>query len=132
MSPVLVDTDVVSFIFKKDSRARLFRRHLTGQSLVISFMTLAELHAWALQHRWGSARREQLTRHLNQYLIHYADEMLCERWAEVDQQTRRQGQRILCADGWIAATALLLSIALVTHNPSDYAAVRDLTLLTAV
>ncbi len=46
----VVDTDVVSFLFKRDSRAELYRRHLTGALLTISFMTLAELERWTLEH----------------------------------------------------------------------------------
>ncbi len=41
--PVVVDTDVLSFQIKGDSRARKYDRFLTGQLWVISFMTLAEL-----------------------------------------------------------------------------------------
>ena len=44
MDLAVVDTDIVSFRFKKDSRARLYRRHLIGRAPVIAFMTLAELH----------------------------------------------------------------------------------------
>lgn len=43
MTSVVVDTDVVSFSFKRDSRIRRYRPHLLGKTLVISFMTLAEL-----------------------------------------------------------------------------------------
>ncbi|HEV3256436.1 MAG TPA: PIN domain-containing protein, partial [Gemmataceae bacterium] len=105
MPAVVIDTDVVSFTFKKDTRARQYRRHLVGRTLVISFMTLAELHAWALQRRWGRARRDQLTRHVGRYAVHYADHRLCERWAEVMDQARLKGRPIGVADTWIAATA---------------------------
>ena len=44
MSRAVVDTDVVSFIFKK-------------RTLLISFMTLAELERWAIQSKWGKDRR---------------------------------------------------------------------------
>jgi hypothetical protein len=47
MPVVVVDTDVVSFRFKKDTRARLYRRHLIGQDPLIAFMTLAERPAKA-------------------------------------------------------------------------------------
>ncbi len=77
MPLVVVDTDVVSFRFKKDARARSYRPHLIGQSPVIAFMTLAELHAWALERRWGPARRAELARHLGQYEVYYADDALC-------------------------------------------------------
>lgn len=43
MPAVVIDTDVVSFRFKKDSRAALFQKHLLGCDWIISFMTLAEL-----------------------------------------------------------------------------------------
>ena len=77
MSLVVVDTDVVSFRFKKDTRARHYRRHLVGHVPVIAFMTLAQLHAWALERRWGPGRRAELARHLEQYEVYYADEAVC-------------------------------------------------------
>ena len=43
MDAVLVDTDVVSYIFKRDTRGALYDPHLDGRSQFISFMTLAEL-----------------------------------------------------------------------------------------
>jgi len=93
-------------------------------------MTLAELHAWALAHRWGQPRRDRLVRYLGRYAVHLADEPLCERWAEVDTQVRWSGRPIQCADAWIAATALHLRAPLITHNPSDYAGVPALTVIT--
>ena len=45
--------------FKKDTRARLYRRHLVGRDWVLSFMTLAELDQWAEAHNWGHGRRVQ-------------------------------------------------------------------------
>lgn len=49
ISAVLIDTDVLSFLFKGDTRAEKYRAHLTNRLLVVSFMTLAELERWALQ-----------------------------------------------------------------------------------
>ena len=40
---LLIDTDVVSFTYKKDSRATLYEPHLQENFMIISFMTLAEL-----------------------------------------------------------------------------------------
>lgn len=70
MPVVVVDTDIVSFRFKKDTRARLYKRHLIGQDPLIAFMTFAELHAWALERRWGAARQGELARHLGQYEVY--------------------------------------------------------------
>jgi predicted nucleic acid-binding protein len=130
MPAVVVDTDVVSFTFKRDRRALPFRRHLLGRTLVISFMTLAELRAWPLIRQWGPVNRDRLTRHLGRYLVHYADDALCERWAEVSSQARAKGHPIDVADAWIAATALTLGVPLATNNPSDYAGLDGLTIMS--
>ena len=50
---VVVDTDVVSYLFKDDSRARWYRPRLVDQVRVLSFMAVAELEKWVLTHRWG-------------------------------------------------------------------------------
>ena len=49
MNAAIVDTDVVSMMFKGDSRALQYLPHLTGRLLGISFMTLAELERWPLE-----------------------------------------------------------------------------------
>lgn len=131
MALVVVDTDVVSFVFKKDSRARAYRPHLVGRDLVVSFMTLAELRLWTLHRRWGTVSWQRLERHLQGYDVFYADAALCLLWAEIVAATWRKGNRIETADAWQAATALALDVPLVTHNPADYAAVDGLTVLTA-
>lgn len=40
------------------------------------------------------------------------------------------GRRIECADAWVAATALLYGVPLVTHNRNDYLGVAGLTLIS--
>ncbi len=129
---VVVDTDVVSFLHKKDSRARLFRAHLVGNDRIISFMTLAELELWTLQRNWGATTRQRLERHLQGYVVHFADAHLCQLWAEVRCRSEGQGRVIESADAWHAATALALGVPLVTNNAADYAAVDGLTVLFAV
>jgi tRNA(fMet)-specific endonuclease VapC len=131
MSAVVVDTDVVSFQFKRDSRAALYDPHLRGRTLVLSFMTLAELDRWSVQRQWGSARQSRLDRHLTRFVVAYADRALCRWWAEATDQARRNGRPIESADGWIAATALAAGVPLVTHNPADYGGVAGLTVVTA-
>jgi hypothetical protein len=43
MSNAVVDTDVVSFLFKSHSLAYQYLPDLAGRTLLISFMTVAEL-----------------------------------------------------------------------------------------
>jgi len=130
MSGIVLDTDVVSFLFKGDSRAEVYKRHLPNQTVVISFMTLAELDHWSLKHRWGKARRKQLAQHLAGYIVYYADAATCRHWAEVFHARYSAGRPMDKADAWIAATPLRLGVPLVTHNVGDYFGVPGLHVIT--
>ena len=130
MNAAIVDTDVVSMLFKGDTRAQRYRAHLTGRLLGVSFMTLAELERWQLGRNWGAARRADLARHLTSYAVLPATRELCLKWAEVSWEARRKGRPIQTADAWIAASALYYQVPLVTNNANDYQAVSQLQLLT--
>jgi tRNA(fMet)-specific endonuclease VapC len=125
----VLDTDVVSYLFKGDKRADAFDVHLVGELLVVSFMTVAELYRWALVRNWGEARRTRLQEHLRNFVVHPFDPRLCLQWAEVTHSAQRNGRPIGCGDAWIAATARMHSIPLVTNNVSDYSGIEGLTVL---
>ena len=127
---VVVDTDVISYVFKGDSRAALYEPHLVGKLTIASFMTLAELDRWQLQHGWGEAKRTKLKTFLENYLISFADRALCSKWAEAVVSAQRNGFSIGAADAWVAATALLHGIPLVTHNRSHFLGIEGLTLIS--
>jgi tRNA(fMet)-specific endonuclease VapC len=46
MATVVVDTGVVSFLIKGDSRRLAYAPLLQGHTLALSFMTVAELYQW--------------------------------------------------------------------------------------
>lgn len=126
----VVDTDVVSFLYKGDTRAELYRPYLSSPPFILSFMTLAELKSWMRQRNWGVARRQKLEQYLARYVILYANEALCDRWAEATDSARRSGLPIAAADAWVAATALQQDVPLVTHNGTHYAGVQGLTVVS--
>lgn len=126
----VVDTDVVSYVFKDDTRAALYRPHLANQIATISFMTLAELERWTLSSNWGARRREQLERHLRRYLVQHSSAELCRAWAETMDASRRAGKPLSVADAWIAATALHLRLPLVTHNRDHFIGIAGLTVIS--
>lgn len=126
---LVVDTDVVSFLFKQDTRGDLYRPHLKGHLLLISPMTRAELEAWALEHNWGKPRRDAMRVHLKQFMLIPFHEELCVKWAEATDSARRGGRSINSSDAWVAAAALHYDVPLVTHNRSDYLGVTNLKLV---
>lgn len=125
----VVDTDVISYLFRGDTRAERFRPYLVGQPLAVCFMTIAELDRWAIERNWGQARQERMAAFLEQFVIVMADRSLCRTWALVGDEARRNGRPIQTADAWIAATAISLGLPLVTNNQNDFAGVNSLVLL---
>ena len=131
MNAAIVDTDVVSMLFKGDSRAQRYGSHIRGRLLGISFMTLAELERWSLERGWGPARKAELALHLTKYTVLPASRELCAKWAEVSWAARRKGRPIQTADAWIAASALHYQVPLITNNANDYTMIDALHLLTS-
>ena len=130
MPPLVIDTDVLSFIFRSDTRAALYAPHLFGHVLTISFQTRAEMLRGAISANWGERRRQQLRQWLRKFAVVHSSDELCERWAEALASARRSGRPIAAADAWVAATALLLDVPLVTHNAGDYAGVPSLAVIS--
>src|SRR5688572_32541776 len=91
---LVVDTDVVSYVFRGDTRAASFNPVLENQALVVSFMTVAELDRWALSRDWGPTRMTALERYLRRFVLQPFSRDLCRRWAEVMDGARRQGRPI--------------------------------------
>lgn len=130
MDLVVVDTDVLSFIFKHDSRGAAYTTHLAGKEIIISFMTLAELNQWAIRSNWGPSRKQKLDAYRKPFTVFHSDEDLCLKWAQVMEDARRNGRSIQTADGWVAATALLHDIPVVTHNRKHFVGVDGLTVIS--
>ena len=127
MKVLLLDTNVVSILFKKNHLLRqACLEAVSRQQLVISFMTRAELMLWPVANNWGESRRAALAEHIALYTTLYPDERTCAIWADVVNGCRRTGQPIQTADAWIAAAARQWGIALVTTDFRDYAAIDDL------
>ena len=56
MTEIVVDTDVVSFLFKNHPIGRLYDPEVAGCRALISFMTVAEVERWAVLYNWSEHR----------------------------------------------------------------------------
>lgn len=131
MSLVVVDTNIVSYLYKQDTRGALYEPHLLGKETAISLMTVAELLQWAALRNWGLPRVQHLEATITTtYTILPIDFDTCRWWATVRVQRSVQGLPISPQDAWIAATALQYGVPLLTHNPDDFKHILSLYVVT--
>jgi len=124
---LVVDTSVVSYLFKRHTLAAEYRPHLEGNLLGLSFMSVAELYRWPLERGWGEVRLAALKEHLKDYVVLPSDDSICWLWARIMSQ---KGKPRAIADAWIAATALRHGAFLVTHNARHFVGIPGLKMVT--
>ncbi len=126
MDTILLDTNIVSFIFKGDSRIIPYEPFLKGKRFAISFMTVAELFQWAAVRKWGIQKINQLETYLHNYAVLPVDTESCRLWGQIRADCQTVGRPISPQDAWIAATALRFDLPLVTHNAADFEPVKGI------
>lgn len=130
MSTLLVDTNVVSYIFRGSVLAGAYRPLLEGHQLAVSFMTVGELYEGAFRAQWSPERLARLEDLLRTTLtVVGATSVVCRHWGQI--RTERRAQPISAQDGWIAACARASGWPLVTHDARDFAGIAGLTVITA-
>ena len=117
-------------LFKQDTRVVPYELYLVGKQLAISFMTRAELLLWQRTAGWGPQRTAGLDRFLTDYVVLPCDSELWEAWAEVKHACQPKGREMSHSDAWIAATALIYALPLVTHNRRHFEAVDGLRVIS--
>jgi tRNA(fMet)-specific endonuclease VapC len=127
MDTILLDTDVFSFLFKNDSRAKDYEAHLSGKRLAICFVTVAELYRWAIHRKWGAQKMAALRTRLQQFLIIPYDDAMAWEWAKISSI---KGHPIAVSDAWIAAAALRHGIPLATHNHRHFQHLPELKIIS--
>lgn len=129
---LVVDTDVASYIFKWHPEfGPRYVAILRGSELIVSFMTLAEMRQGALDANWGPRKCAMLEAYLADFSVLHSDSLLCSTWAAVRNEGTQKGHPISAADAWIAASALVLAIPLVTNNSKDYRYLERLQIISA-
>lgn len=130
-APVVLDTDVASFLFDQDPvRAPRYEALVEGRSGYLPFVVLGELLYRVEHRRWGPARRARLERFLDRYTVVHSAPDIVRIWAALRAEAGRRGDVIERQDAWVAAVALTLDLPLVTHNAADFACIPELQVIT--
>jgi tRNA(fMet)-specific endonuclease VapC len=124
---LLLGTNIISFAVKGDTRRALYDPHVAGHRTCVSFMTVAELYAWALGRAWGRRRVDALRTELARHVVLPYDDGLAWAWARVRSI---KGRPVDPADAWIAATAVRHGMPLITHNRRHFEGVAGLRVIS--
>ena len=128
---IVLDTSVVSLLFRGDARSSFYLPFIRGKRSVVSFQTVEEVWYGAYRAEWGARQKNELARHLAQYVVIWPDEEILEISARLRVARERAGRRLDTADAWIAATALRLSCPLASDD-GDFDDIPDLELIRAL
>lgn len=120
---VVVDTMVVSALVnsgRDPGTAARWRSAVGGRSIVVSFVTVTELRFGAFKAGWGEIRRRGLERVLAQLIVVQPDDDLMRVCAHLRADSwgsgHALGHKVHEADRWIAATAMVLGVELITGD----------------
>lgn len=119
---VVVDTNVFAANLQEISSnlVELYELDTTRKTLLISFQTAAEIRYGAANASWGQRRIAAMEQRLAVAATVPPTESLVREWARLRDDCRRAGhpfhEKVHVADLWIAATATLLDLPLVTHD----------------
>lgn len=108
---VLLDTNIISYWLKQDSRIGLYEKYLDRAQLCLSFVSIAELYRWSLIRQWGRDRIDSMESTLEAFVHIPHDIQTSWVWAEI---TTVKGRPRSPMDAWIAATAVF-TISLWSH-----------------
>ena len=128
MSALVLDTNIVSYLMRGSPREERYREHLEGNTLALSFMSVAELYEGAFRRGWTGRRMEALEETLKSYLVVPYSAAMCRSWGRI--RAERRHKPISTDDAWIAATAITHDCPLVTHNPGDFEEIAGLSVIT--
>jgi tRNA(fMet)-specific endonuclease VapC len=109
--------------------AELYRPHIEGRLLAISFITVGEMYYGAEKAGWDDRRRKQLESTLRNFVVIPYDNEIARFYGQLMAERKRKGLTIHPNDGWIAACTLRHEVPLVTHNYKDFKEITGLEVI---
>lgn len=127
---LLFDTNILIHLAKDDSLNLFQRINPDNQKVYVSVVTIAELKSFALQNNWGPRKLALLELLLEDMSAVTISEILIATYAQIDAYSQHRNplfpdynfktaRNMGKNDLWIAATAALLGLKLVTTD-SDF------------
>lgn len=119
----LLDTNVLILSVRGSTTGRTIVTQFgltTSRTALISVVTVGEMLAFGRKRKWGVARQSRLNaelQHLPRIDIHHPD--ILNAYAELDAFAESVGRSMGKNDLWIAATALVSGLTLLT-NDADF------------
>jgi tRNA(fMet)-specific endonuclease VapC len=123
----LLDTDTCSAYFRQVGTVTNRFIQYTGR-LYLSVISLGELYSWVLRQQAPPSRQLILQQLLKEVRVLDLNSLVAEKFGEVRAHLLDIGKPMPTADLFIAATALVHGLTLVTHNTQDYINVPGLAL----
>ena len=115
----MLDTSVASFLFpakRNEALKKDYEEKIGTRLRAICFQTVAELLLWAEKRNFGDRQQEELIRYIEGFILLPFDWRLNSEWARLMAFADRTGQPLRAGDAWIAASAILNDIPLITHD----------------
>jgi tRNA(fMet)-specific endonuclease VapC len=113
---LVVDTDVVSYMFKGSTLGAAFSDLIGASSAGITPLSVSELRCWAALNNWGYRRIASLDAFMSRFLLLDADSETANISGSIRARCEQVGRAISWPDAWVAATALWLRVPLVAHD----------------
>ena len=128
---ILLDTNILSFILRNDTRAEKYAPFIEGRIPAISFVTVAEMYFGAYKGKWGARSFKELESFLRRYVVIEFNYQICHEWGVIKAKLEEIGRPVDDNnDIWIAATARVFDVPLITHNVKDFVNIPDLNIVT--
>jgi len=121
--PILVDTDVATWLLTDADQVQAWRPLLEGHLLALSFANVGELLALPLAKSWGLRRRQQWANEMRRnFVVIPFSFAVAECWAPLHVKLRGHLHAQGANDLWVASTALASepNLPVATNNRSDF------------
>ncbi len=127
---IILDTNIVSYLMRGGSLAKVYAPHVEGRLLAITFVTVGEMYFGAEKKNWGEKKRSELEMTLRNYFVIPYDYEIARCYGRLVVERQRSGRSIAPNDAWIAACVVRHGVPLATHNAKDFEGITSLNIIT--